>query len=196
MSRDNNLPFPLGTTYSDNGAQSVYSTSAPNLEGKIYRVDGNPSSDSGQEARYYMIVRNSNANAILGATTGQRLLRFGTTAGWWGRKIRGYATSGKDYCVVPDDSLTTSVGTQDLFYVHVKGPAKVKVASLATGAVTFTGGKAVYGARTGGLLLQVAQGQTGEYHPIGSVVETITSGTTGNRSTTVMLGGLMSSAFG
>lgn len=194
MSRNNNLPFPIGSTYAD--GQTVYSTSAPNLEGKIYRADGNPSSDSGQETREYMIVRNSSGGALAGPTLGQRGLRFGTTTGWWNRKIRGYATALTDYGVLPDDALTTSVPANDLFYVHMAGPAKAQVASKTTGAVTFTASKPVFFGRTGGLLLQLASGVTSERHPVGSVVEAITSGTTGNRMTTVMLGRLMQSASG
>lgn len=194
MSRNNNLPFPIGSTYGD--GQTMYSTSAPNLEGKIYRADGAPSADGKQEVREYMIVRNSSGVALAGPTLGQRGLRFGTTAGWFNNRIRGYALATNDYGVIPDDALTTSVPANDLFYVHVRGPAKAQVASKTTGAVTFTAGKPVFFGRTGGLLLQLAAGITAERHPIGSVYEAITSGTTGNRTTVVMVGGLMQSASG
>jgi len=186
MSRFNNLPFEPGSTYFGGDSNLISASVGAQLEGKEYYVNDDSSGLSSGALKKLRVVRHMGATR-LNASKG---VRFGATANWLGRKVRGYTTATTDFGMGVDDKLATSVAQYDLFYVHVEGPFKGQFGTLGTGATAVAAGDTVNWGASG--LLVKAANSTALAHPYGQVQEAITSGVTGNRKAGVWVGGLFS----
>lgn len=189
MSRYNSLPFPRGETYWNGDSNLISASQATQLEGKTYMASDTTSGLASGSYVTLRVVRNKNSGRLggPGRPTGSGV-RFGTTAGWLGTKVRGYTGALTDFGMAIDDAYTTSVATGDLFYVVERGPAKCAFATKTTGSGTMASGDTVnWGAS--GLLYKTAN-STALAHPYGEIQEAITSGVTGNRAAVVFVGGL------
>ena len=186
MSRRNNLPFPRGSTYWEGNSALVSASDATWLEGKTYDTEDNQYG-TGSYIRLRVLRSKSATRLIAGEG-----VRYGTTSGYWGTKIRGRTTVTTDYGIPVDDTYTTSIAQNDLFYAVEEGPCKCLAsrgaAGAATASATLTIGKsAVFGASG---LLNMAANATAEAHPVGVLGESVTSGVTGQRRALVWVGSL------
>ena len=183
MSRGNSLPFPYGDTMWQGDSTLISASQYTHLEGATYeQIDLRNGTNQRMTLR---VVRNKSGGVLYKG----RGVKFGVTAQWLGRKVRGYVSTLGEFGMPIDDQLTTSVKSNDLFYVVEKGPAYVLAASLTTGAtalaqaqkLTFT---------TGGLLSKAAAGR----YDLGICMEgtAVTAAVTGNRRCLVQIGGLFS----
>lgn len=177
MSRGNNLPFPYGSTYFGGRSDLISQTDGVNLEGSTYEIED---PNYGTNARVRLRVVRNMGSVRIKASHG---VRFGATANWVGRKIRGYTASSGDLGLAVDDALTTSVAQYDLFYVVEQGPVLARAGTLVTGVTALTVNDVLsWGAS--GLLMPGAAGR----HAYARGTETITGAVTGNRRTLVYAG--------
>lgn len=183
MGRYNNLPFPVGGTYFGGDTTLATATAAAHLEGKEFIANDDSSGQNSGVYKKLRVVRNMGSTRVV-ASKGYR---FGATAGWEGRKIRGITTATTDFGMGADDALVTSVVQYDLFYVHVEGPFKGQFATTTTTSGTIASGDTLnWGAS--GLLVKSAN-STALAHPYAMAQEAITNGTTSNRKAAVWVGG-------
>lgn len=186
MSRRNNLPFDVGTTYFGGDSNLISASVGVGLEGKTYDVNDTTSGLGSGAYKRLRVVRNmgtTRLNASLG-------VRFGATANWLGRKVRGYTTATTDFGMGVDDALTTSVAQYDLFYVVEQGPFKGQFSKPTTSTVAIASGDTLNWGSDG--LLKKTANSTALAHPYAMAQEAITNGTTGTRKAAVYVGGLFS----
>ena len=119
-----NLPFPIGTTYTDGG--TVVSTDGANLEGKEFEIEDLDYSATGvppQRSNLYKrvrVVRNTSGIALLPKRLGS--LKAGTPG-----QVDGYGTTTAQGQCFPIDEFLAAAGVpnNDLFYITVAGYATV-----------------------------------------------------------------------
>lgn len=168
MARDENLPFPLGTTYFGAIAADIDSTVASHMEGKEYLVEdddlsngtiGSTSTRSGR-LRRVRIVRNMNATK-LNAKEIAKLKLNGSTKDVMSGQVDGLCASYSDKGYPVDEYLGSSGCPQyDLCYVVVDGYAKCVTDSA--GDTNFgIGDVLVPGAGTAGRVIQLDGTVTG-----------------------------------
>lgn len=180
MSRDNNLPFPYGQTMWNGDSNAISASEYAHLEGREYKVN-DARYGSGEDITL-KVVRNK-GSVRLAKSHG---VMFGTTAGWVGRKIRGYVSASGTEGYPVDDQLTTSVAQNDLFYIGVGGPFLCQVSGLVTGATAITAGDVVsFGAA--GMLVPGGAGRN-SLGRLDNGTGNITGAITGNRRARVMIG--------
>ena len=134
------LPFPIGTTFSQNGSPAA--TDGQDYEGRLYWVEDydynqfpsrKPRAYDGSAGlqgnmKLVRVVRN-----VSGITLQPRRLvtyKFGT----YRRQVDGYCTSLGQECFPIDEFLPYNVPTNDLFYITVKGMAECLTALEASAA--------------------------------------------------------------
>ena len=132
MSRGNSLPFPRGDTFFGGDANLISASLGVNLEGKEYEV--NDINGSG-ETQVLRVVRNKHASHRMQAMYGYR---FGVTAGWNGKKIRGKTAAHGDLAFPLDQAYTTTVAPNDLCYVVTEGPTRCKTSSATSAGTALT----------------------------------------------------------
>jgi hypothetical protein len=126
------LPFPRGSTISDNGLETPDATLATNLEGQEYVTEDRGSGGADRTGRPVVlrVVRNVSGGNLLP----KRLVTFQKNAGVYGSRVDGYATVTADVAYPVDEHLPAAgVANNDLFYIVVEGPALV-LTDLAGGA--------------------------------------------------------------
>lgn len=132
------LPFPIGTTYSQNGTAAA--TDGQELEGKEFWVEDLNYTSQPFSARAYdnnngagkykrvRIVRNISTITLQAA----RLVTF--KFGNYGRQVDGYCTSTAQEAFPVDEFLPYNVPLNDLFYIVTSGFAGVYCALDAASA--------------------------------------------------------------
>ena len=180
MSYGATLPFPRGQTMWGGDADLISASDYAWLEGRTYKTE-DTEHGSGQPV-ILRVVRNKGSR--LPYPTGG--VQYGVTANWLGRKVRGEADGETKVAQAPDDKYTTGITTNDLFYVLDAGPVRCLAGSLATGVTAMSAGQGVGFGLNGGLLLP----STGSERMYGTLNESVTTGTTGNRKVLVIAGGL------
>lgn len=128
------LPFPIGTTLSQNGTAAT--TDSPHLEGREYVVVDRDYSGRGARAyggagqlplKTVRIVRNVSGITLMP----RKLVTFKT--GQRGFQVDGYCTTTAQEAYPVDEFLPYNVPTNDLFYIVVEGNAEC-LTDLAAGA--------------------------------------------------------------
>jgi hypothetical protein len=134
MARNENPPFGLGETFSNNFATSGSTADGTQYEGKEYVFEDNdPVAKLSRTNQYkrVRIVRNISAGNLLP----KRLVQFGLTPnsnGAYGGQVDGYAFNAAQRCYPVDEFLPAAgVEPNDLFYIVVDGPAVI-LTDLAT----------------------------------------------------------------
>ncbi len=141
MAKQDNLPFPIGTTFFDGQTADTTTNTAITLEGKEYTTEDLDYSKTGAKPyrsarlRKLMIVRNVSGIAILP----MRLVTLqitGTDGKFALGRVDGYCTTGPGgnvQAAFPVDEFLPTAGcpNNDLCYVTVEGPATV-LTSMAT----------------------------------------------------------------
>ncbi len=132
MSRSNSLPFDLGETYFLGNSNLISASLGVELEGKEYVVKDNLYGT--HQDRKLRVVRNMNASRLVR----HRGVCYGATAGWLGRKVRGYVLTSGQIAFPVDGNYVSSIAQYDLFYVVVEGPARCSVAFGGTHSTGIT----------------------------------------------------------
>lgn len=143
------LPFPMGSTWSQNGSPG--SADGRELEGKMYWVEDLDYTTSPAIPRAYdgttagegkykliRIVRNA-AGITLQAG---RLVTFKLTA--YGRQVDGYVTTTAQEGYPVDEFLPYSVPTNDLFYITLGGNAGILTGLDGASANSFANASTTY----------------------------------------------------
>jgi hypothetical protein len=167
----NNLPFPRGETYF-NGV-NIDSNEASHLEGREYCVTDNQNG-TGAEVRL-RVVRATSDLALSNAANRYRGVRFGATATWTGRKVRGFTAALGEFGLPIDDAYVCDIKSGDLFYVVVSGPCKVRAGSSTTGAPAISANDNVCFTTAG----RIQAGGAGRV-PFGMIDTAVSAGATGN----------------
>jgi len=191
MSRDETLPFPVGSTFYGADTTVINQTENSHLEGKEYLVEdedlsngtiGSTSSRSGR-LRRLRIVRNMNATT-LNAKEIAKLKINGSTKNVMSGQVDGLCASYSDKGYPVDEYLGSSGCPQyDLCYVVVDGYAKCKTDSA--GDTNFgIGDVLVPGAGTAGRVIQLDGTVTGAnlfacvFNAIGRATEAVNATST------------------
>ena len=118
MARDETPPFPRGRTFYNGETIDTNDLGGVNLEGKEYKHE-----DTVNGTGLYVtlrVVRN-----VSGITLHpKRLVRYKT--GFFGRRVDGYTTTTNEQGYPIDDAYVNGIANNDLFYVIVEGPCKIK----------------------------------------------------------------------
>ncbi len=129
MARDENLPFPLGTPFTNDPLSTISDDNLPgtNLVGKKYVVeDRNPNDVAGfrtGHSKTVMVCRNVSGGTLYP----KHLVIFENNDPARGRVIGTTSTTSQKYAGVIDEYLgSAGVADNDLFYVTVSGPTLVK----------------------------------------------------------------------
>lgn len=168
MARNENLPFPLGSTFWNGDTTQINSTDAFQYEGQEYEVEDEDFTNGtigscpyrSNKRRRVRVVRNVNATTLL-AKQVAKLNKSGTSAGNIQGQVNGVVASPADKGYPVDEWLPSSGCVQnDLCYVVVDGLAKVTTDSAGTTTLA-VGDVVVAGATTAGTVVKQDNTQTG-----------------------------------
>lgn len=136
MARDENPPFPRGSTFYDGGTIDSNNLQAVNLEGKVYTFEDVLLSDTGSVKSVRtgrpvkcMIVRNVGAAALLP----KQAVTLQLSAGIAGRVDGQACTTAVETYPIDEFLPTAGCPVNDLCYVVIEGPALMRT-DLAAGA--------------------------------------------------------------
>jgi hypothetical protein len=160
MARDENPPFPLGSTFFGGDSTVINATDGFQFEGVEYAFEDIDLTNGTIGAAPYRsnkrkvmrCVRNVNATALLPKQLA-KLYTGGTAASNIQGQVNGVGGSAADKCYPADEWLpSTGCLQNDLCWVVVEGMAKVTTAG--SGTTTLTVGQVAVPGATGGVVAQ------------------------------------------
>lgn len=171
------LPFPRGSTYFGRNGQIVTTGPSQKLEGKVFTV----TADDGQHVEL-MVVRTTVALDFSNVNNRHRGLRFGTGANEIRKRVVGFTNASGQLGVPVDDAYTSAVRANDLIYVVIKGPCRLRAGSATTGAGAAINAQAPVSFGANGFIINSAAGHA----PVGVVDQSVAMGATGNNAVRVV----------
>jgi hypothetical protein len=162
MARDENPPFPLGTTFFGGDSAVINATDGYQMEGAEYTFEdivltnGTIGADASRsnKRRLCRIVRNVNASALLPATLG-KLSLIGTSVNNMQGQVNGLCATAADKGYPVDEWLPSAGCVQnDLCWVVIDGLATVTTSG--SGTTTLVVGQVAVPGASGGVVAQDA----------------------------------------